>query len=881
MRNRVFKCLSVALAAIFVLSASIVAGAVYVPVTLEDIEAVADSSASLTDEWFGDVDGITYEDTYIGEELDCAVLDTLALYKAFREGNYLKHGAESVALQRGLFAFVDVEKALEQYNARAIMLDEMEQRMLLEIVAADVTLKVCQAEITNGKLVLGINEWTFFDYDDLEGEGDAIDVSGYGVDHVITLVKNGDTWLVESDYFEDTLMGLPSPEEDNKSGAVKSLKDGGVRQAGVSAINGKLTQTASYTIYTAYDTDAAVAYSEKWVYHSPTSGNYESYYNPEWPNYNSVGGDCANYTSQSIYAGGMPMAAGAVYGTDGWFHYSSTNRSASWTGAKQLRTYMSNSRGKVINSPTNAQVWKGCPMFVDWYSDGTYDHAYFCVGQNSSGTAIINSHNSDKYHVKWNYGYSSSTYSTVQITTSNQAIAKTVVAPTITVNSASAYSTSTSVSWGAVTNATSYKYKVVSYAGEMSATSAVTLVNETSTTGTGFSFTTPASGKYCKVTVTAVGPDNSASASKNVMIGPWAGYPTTMQYIPINDINGSQWTTGGSTVWTSSAGSTFSAVWWTAVLCTANSDGSYTVSSVYAAGGSSKSITVSGTNILIATHSSEANHAYTAALKVGDKITLHGVYLDNATIRGNGYALVNGGISLSVNAPTVTAPTSVNYGATATVSWGAVTNATSYNYTVSNGSTTVLNVTGTTANSFTIPAQTSGTSLTVSVTAVGPADSKTTTKTISLINPAPTDITTSNKDISKVSSGSLSAFKGFKAGTAVTDVLNVFDQDKSFLQIRDLEGNVVSGTETVATGYTVNVVNNNDVTVSYTVVVTGDVICDGSLSSSDYIAVSCSITGQTGLDVAETLAADVNFDGQVSAADYTLLMSCLAGKSEF
>ena len=431
MRSRISVIICIMLAVLLVLSAPLMAGAAYTPVTLEDIEEAAESSAVLAEEWFGTTDGIIYLDTYEGEKLDGTVLETLALYKAFREGNYLKHGAESVALQRGLFAFVDVSKALDEYNARATMLDEMEERMLVEIVGADVTLKLVGSEKENGKLILHVNEWTFFDYDDLEGEGDAIDVSGYGVDHTITLAKTGDTWLIEEDYFEDTLMGLPEGESEQPTKATKSLKDGGLRQAGASAINGKLTQTASYTIYTGYSPANAVEYSEKWVYHSPSSGVYESYYNPAWPNYNSVGGDCANYTSQCIYAGGMPMADGVQYGTDGWFHYSSTNRSGSWTGAKQLRTYMMQKRGQVIDNPSNSQVWMGCPMFVDWYSDGSYDHAYFCVGQNSSGTAIINSHNSDKYHVKWNYGYSSSTYSTVQITTSNHVYPTDTTNPTI------------------------------------------------------------------------------------------------------------------------------------------------------------------------------------------------------------------------------------------------------------------------------------------------------------------------------------------------------------------------------------------------------------------------------------------------------------------
>ncbi len=456
---------------------------------------------------------------------------------------------------------------------------------------------------------------------------------------------------------------------------------------------------------------------------------------------------------------------------------------------------------------------------------------------------------------------------------------KTVTAPSVTVGTAAAYSTSVSVSWGAVTNATSYKYKVVSYAGEMSATSASTLVSETSTTGKSFSFTTPASGKYCKVTVIAVGPNNTATTTKTIMIGPWVGYPTTMQYIPVYDVNGDQWTTGGSTVWTSAKGSTFSAVWWTAALCSANSDGSYTVSSVYAAGGSSKSVTVSGKNILLATHSSEANHKYTAALKAGDKITLHGVYLDNSTLRGTGYALVNGGVSLAVGTFTASAPASVKYGETATVTWSASTNATSYNYTVTNGSTTVANASGVTNKTFTIPAQTSGSSLTVTITAVGPCDSKSVTKTITLVNPAPTDITTGNSSIKKVSSGSTNAFKGFVESTTVNAVLGFFQQDNSFLRVCDKKGNEVETGAVVATGYTVSVVDNGKVTVTYTLVVNGDVSGDGNVTSSDYISVRTSMSGQVSLNGAETLAADVNSDEQISATDYVALMTHLAGTS--
>ncbi len=450
---------------------------------------------------------------------------------------------------------------------------------------------------------------------------------------------------------------------------------------------------------------------------------------------------------------------------------------------------------------------------------------------------------------------------------------KTVTAPSVTVGTAAEYNSSVSVSWGAVTNATSYKYKVVSYAGEMSATSAKTIVSETSTTGKSFSFTAPASGKYCKVTVTAVGPNNTKSTTKTVMLGPWASQPTNVGFIPINDINGDQWTTGGSTVWTSSIGKNFSAVWWTAALCTANSDGSYTVSAVYASGGSSKAVAISGTNIMIATHSSEANHQYMAAVKVGDKITLHGVYLDNNTIRGSGYALVNGGVKLNTGDFTVSAPTSVNYGEAASVSWSAAANATSYNYTVKNGSTTVASATGVTAKSITIPAQTTGTSLTVSVTAVGPVDTKTVTKTITLVNPAPTDITSGT--VTKVTNGSTTAFKGFAQLTTVQQALAMFNEDNSYIRVLDNTKTEVSASAQICTGYTVSIFNNGVATVTYTLVINGDVDGNGAISSADYMAVSSAFKGVANLDGAYALAADINSDAQVTSSDYLALASHL------
>lgn len=446
--------------------------------------------------------------------------------------------------------------------------------------------------------------------------------------------------------------------------------------------------------------------------------------------------------------------------------------------------------------------------------------------------------------------------------------AKTVVAPTVTVASTVAHNATLAVSWAAVTNATSYTYSVTTYAGEPSATSATTVVASTSTTGTSFTVPAQSSGKYMKITVKAVGPNNTASTTKTVLMGPYEAYPTTVQYIPVAEINGST-SASNSTIWTSSNTSTFSAVYWRGFMCSPNSDGTYTVNTIYEYK-ESKSVTVSGTNILFIIHSSYTNYAYAEEIVVGDKLTLCGIYLDSNTIRGNGYILVNGGKALTVTAPTVSCPTEIEIGSPGTVTWAAVANATSYNYkVVLNDGTVITEATGVTEKTFTIPAVNAGTSLTVTVTAVGPVNSMTTTKTIALKTTAPQDITSAKDEIVKVASSQ--AFRGFAEKSTAETVLNSFEEDNSFLVIYNAEGTEISSGEVVATGYTVNVIVNGEVTVTYSLVVTGDVTGDGIVSSADYVAESKALKSELTLDGAYALALDYNADQTVSSLDIIAL----------
>lgn len=141
-------------------------------------------------------------------------------------------------------------------------------------------------------------------------------------------------------------------------------------------------RTLNYT----YSYKDAVAYADK----------YAMSYNPAYPNYNSIGGDCANFVSQCLYAGGLPM-------TDGWF-YRDGSRSGSWSLANGLFTYVSENCGTAVIDPDIEDVTAGNPVFYYSASKGRYSHAAICVGVNASGVPVVDAHNNDHLRAVWTLG---------------------------------------------------------------------------------------------------------------------------------------------------------------------------------------------------------------------------------------------------------------------------------------------------------------------------------------------------------------------------------------------------------------------------------------------------------------------------------------------
>ncbi len=77
----------------------------------------------------------------------------------------------------------------------------------------------------------------------------------------------------------------------------------------------------------AYDRTAVVAYAKKWAFLR----------NPNYYNFDEVGGDCTSFVSQCIYAGNQKMN----YEKDlGWYYMDGNHKSPSWSGVEYLYQFL-------------------------------------------------------------------------------------------------------------------------------------------------------------------------------------------------------------------------------------------------------------------------------------------------------------------------------------------------------------------------------------------------------------------------------------------------------------------------------------------------------------------------------------------------------------
>ncbi len=79
-----------------------------------------------------------------------------------------------------------------------------------------------------------------------------------------------------------------------------------------------------------YNREQVKQYAKKWAYLR----------NPQYYNYDKLGGDCTNFVSQCILAGTHQMN----YEPNGWYYQNANQKSPSWTGVEFLFQFLTNNK---------------------------------------------------------------------------------------------------------------------------------------------------------------------------------------------------------------------------------------------------------------------------------------------------------------------------------------------------------------------------------------------------------------------------------------------------------------------------------------------------------------------------------------------------------
>ncbi len=94
-----------------------------------------------------------------------------------------------------------------------------------------------------------------------------------------------------------------------------------------------------------YDRQAAVWYAHRWAYGR----------NPAFYDYENIGGDCTNFASQCLYAGGGAMNFLPTYG---WYYINANRKAPAWTGVEYLFNFLTRPQPSVGPVGVECQLWE-------------------------------------------------------------------------------------------------------------------------------------------------------------------------------------------------------------------------------------------------------------------------------------------------------------------------------------------------------------------------------------------------------------------------------------------------------------------------------------------------------------------------------------------
>lgn len=139
-----------------------------------------------------------------------------------------------------------------------------------------------------------------------------------------------------------------------------------------------------------YNRAKALKYAEKWALKR----------NPGYYDFSKLGGDCTNFCSQVLHAGGCNMNYNK---TNGWFYINGNSRSPSWTGVNFLYSFLTAGKGigPAAEQVNVNEIAIGDIIQLSFVEGNVYNHSLIVVEHGNPADISnikISTHTIDRYH---------------------------------------------------------------------------------------------------------------------------------------------------------------------------------------------------------------------------------------------------------------------------------------------------------------------------------------------------------------------------------------------------------------------------------------------------------------------------------------------------
>ncbi|MEV7613367.1 amidase domain-containing protein [Streptomyces sp. NPDC089799] len=248
--------------------------------------------------------------------------------------------------------------------------------------AAKVDVDVDSVRVTGARAKVRVTETTELTYKKIYG--DEPPNTGFQAQHELTFTAApGGTWqltgITPLDQGGPSAINAPDSAVVDPGGVVADAAGQAAATTVPARPEAKISPAAGYNY------GAMAKYAEK----------YWKNYNPSYRKFNDVGGDCTNFISQSLRAGGWKNDTGWYKSYKNWW-YNSANQTTSWVNVNYWASFALYSK-RTHNLSNVYYLGVGDILQMDFSGNGSKDHSMITTYRSSRGVPYLTYHSNNTY----------------------------------------------------------------------------------------------------------------------------------------------------------------------------------------------------------------------------------------------------------------------------------------------------------------------------------------------------------------------------------------------------------------------------------------------------------------------------------------------------